>query len=111
MRKMQGKKHKPKPESGRGPGKGGGVQQQQQQQRQQPSGVQWNNGYIPPSGMTTNFPQGQLGCSQNPSDMAAGFLAGQRGSVSRWYDSCPMMVGTSQTPQPMGIFPSPQGHM
>jgi hypothetical protein len=55
---------------------------------------------VPPSGMTANFPQGQMASTPATwQQVTAGFPAGL------------MMVGPSQTPQPMGIFPSPQEHM
>lgn len=65
--------------------------------------------------MRANFPQGQLGYGQHPSDMAVGFRQANKaqypGGMTAGFPADPMMVGPSQTPQPMGIFPSPQGHI
>jgi hypothetical protein len=78
--------------------------------------MQWNNGYIPSSSMTANFPQGQLGYGKQPQRHGSrAFLQANKAQypsgMTTGFSVGPMMVGPSQTSQPMGIFPSPQGHM
>jgi hypothetical protein len=75
--------------------------------------MQWNNGYIPPSGMTAKFRQGQLGYGQQPPlHGSRAFLQANKaqypGGMTAGFPAGPTMVGPSQTPQPMGTFLSLQ---